>query len=103
MGAGAMTDLAFDGISRFARGVGAGVGGEAFDGAPPLRIALNYREELRLPRRAKSLRLLSGTAWVSMGGNDHVLCAGDCLAVMRPKGGALISPLREGAILFEIS
>jgi hypothetical protein len=106
MSSAIMINLAFDDFSRAARGADerrerryAG----SCDEISALRIALRYGEQLRVPDASKRLHLLSGTAWVSSGGRDYVLDDGDCLSVSRAKGGAIISPLREEPILFELS
>lgn len=106
MSASTMINLAFDDFTRFARdsrGVRVEYPDEACEETPALRIALLYGEQLRVPSSSEKLQLLSGTAWVSLGGRDHILRGGDCLSLSREKGGAIISPLREEAILFEIS
>ena len=71
--------------------------------APALRVALRYGEQIKAPEKTRGLRVLSGLAWVSVDGKDHILREGDCLAVSGARGGAIISPLRAGEILFEIS
>jgi hypothetical protein len=99
-------DLAFYGISRAAWNgdrSGKARADAACEEQPGLRLALLYGEELRLPDSAERLHMLSGTAWVSMGGRDYVLGSGDCLAFTRAKGGAIVSALREQSILFELT
>ena len=92
-------DLAFDGIARRAREACIDRRGDY----RMLRIALLYGEQFRLPRGSQCLRVLSGTAWVSLCGEDHVLEGGDCLSVYKAKGGAIVSALCEEGIVFEIS
>ncbi len=101
----AMVNLAFDGFSRFARSEETGIeySGSVWEEAPALRLALIYGEELRIPCSSKKLRVLSGTAWVSMGGDDYILVEGECLAITMTKGGAIISALLGEAIFFELS
>lgn len=91
--------LVFEGFARKAR--------EACVDRPDdlrvMRIALLYGEQFRIPKGAEWLQVLSGTAWVSVRGKDHVLGGGDCLSVHRAKGGAIVSALCEEGIVFEIS
>lgn len=99
-------DIVFDSFTRHSRGAA-----EPFEkrdlpacaDVPALRVALRYGEQIRAPDKTKGLRILSGMAWVSVDGKDHILREGDCLEISGARGGAIISPLREGEILCEIS
>ena len=92
----ATMDIAFDDIARSSCV-------ERRSDYPVLRIALLYGEQFRLPRDSRWLQVLAGTAWVSLGGKDHVLDGGDCLTVSKAKDGAIVSALREDSIVIEIS
>ena len=71
---------------------------------PALRIALLYREQLRFPSSSGwLLRILSGKAWLSFGGQDFSLLSGDSLAVPKVKNGAIISAMDKEILLFEIT
>ena len=48
---------------------------------PALRLTLIRGEALRLPRETSRLRVLSGNAWLSLGGEDRVLQSGESLAL----------------------
>jgi hypothetical protein len=67
------------------------------------RTHLRYREQLRVPPSSKKLRMVEGTAWVTMGGLDYVLIGGDCISVSGRKGDAIISALGEEGIVIELS
>lgn len=99
MSAATTIDLAFDGIARRAREACIDRRGDY----GVLRIALLYGEEFRLPRASKWLQVLSGIAWVSLCGKDHILNGGDCISIDKAKGGAIVSALREESVVFEIS
>jgi hypothetical protein len=69
-----------------------------------LRIALLRGEEFRFPGSSEwRLRILSGKAWLSFGGQDFSLVNGDHLAVPRVRNGAIISPVGEDALFLEIT
>jgi hypothetical protein len=53
-----------------------------------LRLILLHGEALRVPKRLGFLRVLSGTAWVSMDGKDFVVAEGQSLD-LRGRGPAL--------------
>lgn len=62
------------------------------------RIVLLPGELLRVPKKHRSLRVVSGSAWVSHNGHDVALNAGDVLPLDRPRYDALVSA--EGETLF---
>jgi hypothetical protein len=69
---------------------------------PTLRIALLYREQIRLPSSTGwLLRVLSGKAWVSFDGQDSFPASGDCLAVPRAGNGGIVSAMGNEALLLE--
>jgi hypothetical protein len=71
---------------------------------PMLRIALLHGEEFRFPSSSEwRLRILSGKAWLSFGGQDFSLVNGDHLAVPRVRNGSIISPVGEDALFLEIT
>jgi hypothetical protein len=52
----------------------------------------------------QTIRILSGTAWISLRGEDHILNAGDTLPLI-PGGDnlAVISPINSSQLSFELS
>jgi hypothetical protein len=66
-----------------------------------LRIALRRGEVLRLPA-LRHLRVLSGTAWISLAGTDHVVGPGRCFGLGRAHDFAVVSPAGDDALLFEV-
>jgi hypothetical protein len=68
-----------------------------------LRLTLLRGEALRVPRGARRLRVLSGTAWVSLEGEDFVLerCESIPLA-KRPGHEAVVSATGRDPLLFEL-
>jgi hypothetical protein len=68
-----------------------------------LRLALVRGELLRVPRTARRLRVLSGTAWVSLEREDAVLGRGESLVL--PRGSryeAVVSASGGDALFFEL-
>jgi hypothetical protein len=79
------------------------------DAAVPLRIVLLPGEALRIPRARATVRVLSGTAWLTSEGKDIILCKGQCLAcneqcqeAATPKEQPVISGVGFQAVLFEV-
>jgi hypothetical protein len=62
------------------------------------RIVLLPGELLRVPKARRSVRVVSGAAWITHNGHDHELTAGDVLPLARTRQEALISA--EGQPLF---
>lgn len=59
--------------------------------ARAFRIVLQPGEVLRLPRKAWTVRVFSGDAWIAHAGLDHTLRAGETLALARTRNPAVIS------------
>lgn len=74
--------LTFDQFSLTSRGAAAD---RAF------RLVLLPGEVLKVPRRHRSLRVVSGAAWVSHLGLDHTLYAGDTLRLAPASNEAVVS------------
>jgi hypothetical protein len=62
------------------------------------RIMLLPGELLRVPKTRRSIRVVSGAAWISHNGQDHELSPGDVLPLARTSHDALVSA--EGQTLF---
>ncbi|MGA2477942.1 MAG: hypothetical protein ABSG63_04240 [Spirochaetia bacterium] len=90
--------------SALFQGVARGV-----DAAAPLRIMLLPGEALRIPRGRATVRVLSGTAWLTLEGKDIILCTGQCVdcdeqcrSMAIAKEAPVISGLGSQAVLFEV-
>ncbi len=59
-----------------------------------LRLALLKGELIRVPKPAHCVSVLSGTAWVSYGGADYLLCRGESM----PIGAELRDPALLSAV-----
>lgn len=71
--------------------------------APSLRLTLVRGETLSLPRKARSLRVLSGSAWITVEGQDIVLGRQESLDILPGLPVAtVVSPLGSEALSFEI-
>jgi hypothetical protein len=66
-----------------------------------LRIVLLQGEVLRVPPASGTLRVLSGTAWVSFEGRDVLLSRGERLDIARRADRPVVSGLGE-PLLFEV-
>ena len=56
-----------------------------------LRIVLLPGELLRVPKARRSIRVISGAAWISHNGQDYELNPGEVMALARTKHDALVS------------
>jgi hypothetical protein len=70
--------------------------------AAPLRIVLLQGEALRIPRARTTIRVLSGTAWLTAGDEDIILYNGQCLSMATPKKSPVISGIGSEPVLFEM-
>jgi hypothetical protein len=75
----------------------------------PLRIVLLPGETLRIPSPRANVHVLSGTAWLTSGGKDIILCGGQCLSCGEQCQDSavateppVISGLGSQAVLFEV-
>ncbi len=67
-----------------------------------LRIAMRRGEALSIPASRRHIRVLAGTAWISQGGTDVVLRTRGCVKIRRRMDSAVVSPVGEEALLFEV-
>jgi hypothetical protein len=67
-----------------------------------LRLVLLQGEVLRVPPTSGTLRILSGTAWVSLEGRDVLLCRGEYLDIARRADRPVVSGLGGEPLLFEV-
>ena len=68
-----------------------------------LRLTLFRGEALRLPKGARRLRVLAGTAWVSLEGEDLVLSRCESLPLAGRSGQeAVVSAAGEGSLSLEL-
>ncbi len=86
-------------LSLLMNGVGRGAARPA-DSA--LRMVLLEGEALRLPRSRMRVRVLSGTAWITQQGEDKLLPEGEALALSAAADQAVISPIGNVPLLFEM-
>jgi hypothetical protein len=70
--------------------------------ASPLRFVLLPGEVLRIPSTRSTIRVISGTAWLTSEGEDIILCNGQCLSVATPREPPVISGIGSAAVLFEV-
>jgi len=66
------------------------------------RIVLLPGELFRIPVRNQELRILSGSAWVSLDGTDYEVNGGENLPLRGARHSALISDAKELPLVFEI-
>jgi hypothetical protein len=66
-----------------------------------VRLVLERGEVCRLFRQACSVVVRSGTAWIAAEGRDHLLAAGQSLA-LPPSRDALLSGVGEAPLVVEV-
>jgi len=79
-----------------------GLGRTAPGKVPVLRVVLLSGDALRIPRLSSHLRVLTGTAWVSQGGKDRIIEAGQCYKVPAGRDRPIVSGLRGEPLLVEM-
>jgi hypothetical protein len=99
------TSALFQGVARGAKSAGY----RGADGAAPLRIVLLPGETLRIPRPRSTVKVLSGTAWLTSEGKDIILCDGQCRScdekcqsTATSNEAPVISGVGSQAVLFEV-
>ena len=68
----------------------------------PLRLVLLAGEVVRVPRGRRAIRSLAGTAWVTAGGSDIILCAGQEHALQGVPDHAVVSGVGTQPLLLEV-
>lgn len=66
-------------------------------------ISLERYELMRLPHAAHSLRVVRGTAWVTVEGQDIVLNEGEEMLVMPSQDFALVSSAGQGCVVLALA
>jgi hypothetical protein len=66
-----------------------------------VRLVLERGEVCRLSRRTGRLSIRSGTAWIAARGRDHLLRAGESLA-LAPARDALLSGIGDDPLVVEL-
>jgi hypothetical protein len=81
-----------------------GVEGKGACGASnsALRLVLLQGEALRVPSTRGTLRVLSGTAWVSLEGKDVLLGRNEIIDIARRSDSPVVSGLGREPLLFEV-
>lgn len=68
----------------------------------PVALRIRQGEVRNLPRDGRRLRIISGEAWLTMDGRDHILEAGQALVLGRGREKALVSPTNGSSLRLEI-
>ena len=66
------------------------------------RMSLSDREVFTLPRQVRFVRVLSGTAWVSIGRDDVVIRPQESLYLTQRQPGAVVTALGKQRLEFEM-
>ena len=66
------------------------------------RMSLSDREVFTLPRQVRFVRVLSGTAWVSIGREDVVIRPQETLYLTQRQPGAIVTALGKQRLEFEM-
>ena len=67
-----------------------------------LRLVLLQGEVLRIPHTRGTLRVLSGTAWVSLDGEDVLLCRDEHIDIAHRADRPVVSGLGREPLVFEV-
>jgi hypothetical protein len=77
-------------------------GGARGQSDPALRLVLLQGEVLRVPPTRGTLRVLSGTAWISQDGEDILLCRDQFIDIARRSDPPVVSGIGREPLLFEV-
>jgi hypothetical protein len=64
------------------------------------RMTISEKDAITLPKRARFIRVLSGTAWVSVGREDMIVRPAETLFINKP--GVVITALGQKRLEFEL-
>lgn len=65
-------------------------------------VCLSQGETRHIKTDAQTIHIVSGQAWVSYEGEDHILKSGDLLAISKGDYAAVISPLGNHDLVYEL-
>jgi len=68
----------------------------------PLRVVLVQGEALRLPSSRGRVSVLTGTAWITQGGQDRILVAGQAMTAAAGGDCVVVSALGTLPLLLEV-
>lgn len=66
-----------------------------------LRLVLYKGEVMRLPQHFKEIRAVAGSIWITAGGKDMMLSAGDTISLDTRKDFILVSTLHDTPAVIE--
>ncbi len=66
------------------------------------RLTLTKDNVLRLPRTAGKIRVVSGIAWVSAGGHDHIIGTGEGLSLAMNRDAAIVTAVGKNPLVIEV-
>ncbi len=65
-------------------------------------FALEHNQSLKLPQQVHELQVLSGSAWLTIAGQDIILNSQQVISIPKNKYGAVISAISQEPLLFEL-
>jgi hypothetical protein len=65
-------------------------------------IELNRGQAHSIGRKARFVRVISGVAWVTLGGKDFILADGEEMALQSGRPRAVITAVGEQPIIYEV-
>jgi hypothetical protein len=71
-----------------------------FHKAEAERMTISEKDAFTLPKRVRSIRVISGTAWVSVGREDVIVRPAETLYLNKP--GVVITALGQKRLEFEM-
>ena len=67
------------------------------------RLTLTNPNVLRLPRTVGKMRVISGVAWVSAAGRDHIVGAGEGLSLAMSRDAAIVTAVGKNPLVIEVA
>lgn len=71
-------------------------------GKHPLVIRLDNQETQRVVRQGQTVRIINGSAWITLDSRDIILRAGEALNLTYGNTPAVISPVAGAYVVYEI-
>lgn len=63
---------------------------------------LAHNQSLRLPQPVHKLQVLSGSAWLTIAGQDIIINPQQIISIPKDKYGAVISAISQEPLIFEL-
>ncbi|HEY9693978.1 MAG TPA: hypothetical protein V6D15_17380 [Oculatellaceae cyanobacterium] len=68
----------------------------------PSHLTLEPNQALRVPDSVHEIQVLSGCAWVTVAGQDIILCDQQSASIPQSRYGAIISPINKETLELDL-